>query len=118
MEQNSFERQCLSSVDTIDSVYGMYRGSTTNDGTEANWRDKKEICPQSAILRAQMDALVHNIQSNEAEHKKCREKAIIEVSFKSYDNKEKIGMCYGPPSQDALILLQVACQSRVRILIQ
>jgi hypothetical protein len=43
-------------------VYGMHGGSTTNGVTEANWRDKKEICPKSATLGTFIGALVHNIK--------------------------------------------------------
>jgi hypothetical protein len=50
-------------------VFGMYGGSTTNGGTEANWRDKKEICPKSATLGTFMGALVHNIECKGDEHR-------------------------------------------------
>jgi hypothetical protein len=43
-------------------VYGGHGGSTTNGGTEANWRDKKEICPKTATLGTFIGALVHNIK--------------------------------------------------------
>ena len=49
-------------------VYGMHGGSTTNGSTEANWSDKKQICPANATLGTYMGALVHNIQCKGEEH--------------------------------------------------
>ena len=51
--ESGFGRFCV--------VYGMHGGSTTNGGTKANWRDKKEICLKSATLGIFIGALVHNI---------------------------------------------------------
>ncbi len=50
-------------------VFGMHGGSTTNGGPEANWRDKKEICPKIATLGTFMGALVHNIECKGDEHR-------------------------------------------------
>ena len=58
--ESGFGRFCV--------VCGMHGGSTTNGGTEANWRDKKEICPKSATLGTFIGALVHNIQCKGEEH--------------------------------------------------
>ena len=64
-------------------VFGMHGGSTTNGGTEANWRDKKEICPKTATLGTFMGALVHNIECKGDEHRDRLKKACHENRFPS-----------------------------------
>jgi hypothetical protein len=50
-------------------VFGMHGGSTTNGGTEAYWRDKKEICPKTATFGTCMGTLVHSIECKGDEHR-------------------------------------------------
>ena len=81
-------------------VFGMHGGSTTNGGTEANWRDKKEICPKSAPLGTFMGALVHNIECKGDEHRDRLIKAGHQNRFPSIPviTKETWGIvCHAHP---------------------
>ena len=100
-------------------VYGMYGGSTTNGGTEANWRDKREICPKTATLGTFMGALVHNIKCKGDEHndRLCKAQhpnrfpSIPEITKETWQNV----MAFHPKTLTSTLAIRVKTDVQVKI---